>query len=216
MWTLIKRELKDNCKGMLGWVYALVIADVVFSISYLKRYQIDVENILGFMKDYEGFFNICILSLALFAVGLGIYQIYSDQMKKISAFLVMQAMTRERVFFAKMITGIVLVFIGTIIPSVSVIVILKIHPPLLPIDYSALFIKWMLALVFCLTSYLSGLAFGLSKSQWMLIFSPMILLVLVLAMMFIEFSPTSKFIVLILMGLAFLLYARQQFLRASL
>lgn len=217
MWTLIRREWNDNAPILLIGIGALIGLMVVTLISEMNTYNTKEVEQLGLPQSLEGMFNTGLLGLSLLATALGVNQLYKDRTKKISAFLVTLATTRQQVFLAKILAGVIFVFFGIVISSIPIIVMLKIRPPLLPVDYSLLLMRLIFAFCFALIAYLLGLAVGSSKSNWGLIVLPLFLLVLLVAMLLVPFSsPVTGFVILVLMGLAFLIYARQQFLRASL
>ena len=218
MWTLIKREINDNARILGGVIGALVGLAVPALILNVSAYDTGKVDRLGLSQSFEGFFNISILVLSLLAIALGINQLHKDRTKKISAFFVTLATTRQQIFLAKILAGVVVIFIGILIASTPVMVVLKIRPPLLPVDYPLLLMRVIFAFCFVLTAYMLGLAVGLSNGNWGLVVLPLVLLVLLVAMLFIFNSgPVSAFwVVLVLIGLAFLIYARQQFLQTSL
>jgi hypothetical protein len=216
MWMLVKRELNDDALILLIGLAGVIVTGAIPLAFGIRDYDAGTIDRIGLPQNFEGFFNLGTVLFSLLVAALGINQMYKDRVKKISAFLVTLATTRQRVLLAKIFTGVVFTFVGFVISALPVMIMLKKHPPLLPVDYSVLLTKWVFAFGFGLTAYMLGLSCGFAKSQWGLVVLPLILLALMVGMMLVSFSPAAKFIVLVLMGFAFLIYARQQFLRASL
>jgi hypothetical protein len=216
MWTLIKREVKDETVILLIGLAVVIVTGTIALITDINKYNDRTTNPLGLSQSFEALFNIGTILFSLLVTALGINQVYKDRTKKISAFLVTLATTRQWLLVAKILLGIIFIIIGFVMSALPVMIMLKKYPPILPVDYSVLLIKWLFGICFGFTSYMLGLVCGFSKSQWGFVVLPIILLLLIVWLLIMPFSPVLKFAVLFVTGLAFLIYARQQFLRVSL
>jgi hypothetical protein len=101
MFTLIKREIEDS---MIFYISAVVIValEVVilltYSLLFHKIHQPEGLYILGYLLMVIGLIPVC-------ALGTG--QMYYDRTKKISTFLSTLAVTRRKIFTAKVLAGLV-------------------------------------------------------------------------------------------------------------
>jgi hypothetical protein len=113
MLTLIKREIEDNYVFFIG----AIIPAIFFSIMlawyqyYGERSNVSL-NVFGFILSVVVLLGFC---------SMGAAQMYFDKTKKVSALLATLAVTRNQIFTARVIAGLLLVVIG-FIPIAEVII----------------------------------------------------------------------------------------------
>ncbi|MGA2093746.1 MAG: hypothetical protein ABSH16_10125 [Sedimentisphaerales bacterium] len=106
MLTLIKREIEDNYVFFIG----VVILATIFSMTvfwhryYGERYD-DSLIVIGFVLSIVVMLGFC---------SMGAAQMYLDKTKKVSALLATLAVTRNQIFTARVVAGLLLVLIGFI------------------------------------------------------------------------------------------------------
>ncbi|MFH1371826.1 MAG: hypothetical protein ABII09_11165 [Planctomycetota bacterium] len=106
MFTLIMREIEDNRVFFIG---ALILA-VIFSMLFLWWIYYGVFDDVLFVG--LPIWN-AILGMMIFC-GMGAAQMYFDRTRKISALLATLTVSRGQIFAARVIAGILLVFIGLV------------------------------------------------------------------------------------------------------
>jgi ABC-type transport system involved in multi-copper enzyme maturation permease subunit len=104
MLTLIKREIEDNYVFFVGTLILTVILTSVF-VWGLYYGEKDDGPFIG-VPVWNSF-----LGMLIFC-GMGAAQMYWDRTKKISALLATLAVSRGRIFIARVIAGFLLVIIG--------------------------------------------------------------------------------------------------------
>jgi hypothetical protein len=164
MLTLILREIEDN------WVFLLAAALLACVFSFLigwQMYSVNGNNegaitiVLG-VNAVAGIFVFC---------GLGASQMYWDRMKKISSLLTTVPVTRNQIFTARVVTGLITVVIGFIPTVVTVEVITNLIEQSstnnLPPVYGMTAGLWLPILLFCFASYFIGLQAGWTSNKIM-------------------------------------------------
>jgi hypothetical protein len=113
MLTLIKREIEDNRMFFIAAAGLSVIFGVllVCQKGYDERYT---GIILGL-----GAMTLIPITIGFYAMGAA--QMYLDRIKKISALLATLAVTRGRIFTARVIAGFLLVVIGFVPLAVTIV-----------------------------------------------------------------------------------------------
>jgi hypothetical protein len=113
MLTLIIREIEDN---RAFFILAIIIA-LIFCAFYVSEQYYDKDSKAGtittliFIFTFFGMFVTC---------GMGASQMYWDRMKKISALLSTLAVTRNQIFTARVISGVLLIIVG-FLPAIATI-----------------------------------------------------------------------------------------------
>ncbi len=106
MFTLIIREIEDNRLFFIGaLILAIIFSGLFFWMLYNGAYD-DVT--FAALPFWNAMFGMLIFS------GMGAVQMYLDRRRKISALLATLAVSRNKIFAARVIAGILLVFIGLI------------------------------------------------------------------------------------------------------
>jgi hypothetical protein len=206
MLSLITREIRDNIVSValpclvsvLGMVLAIVFA---------------------FSRVGGGFFPptiLVVLILLLAFCGLGASQAYGDRANRISSLLATLGVTRNRIFVARILTGLLTVLVSLVPLSVTTIVLLWMSAP--PLEFYGrmvveISLTVLLAAVAC---YFAGLLVGWTTSKaWLLAGTVLLLLSLVSLVVIKGFGPDAMALLLLFIG-ATLWYAWHTFTSASL
>ncbi len=206
MLSLIAREIRDNIVsvalpclvGALGVTLA-----IVFSLSRVRG---------GVLPVTIMFTSVLLLAFC----GLGASQAYGDRANRISSLLATLGVTRNRIFAARVLAGLLTVLVSLVPLAVTTIVLLWMFAP--PLEFYArmvveISLTVLLAAVAC---YLAGLLVGWTTSKaWLLAGSVLLLLSLVSLIVIKGFGPGAMAILLLFIG-ATLWYAWHTFTSASL
>ena len=211
MLTLIKREIEDHIAFFVTAIIASVI--LVFTILYMA-YNFGNEETRVMSFSFGTPFAIFLVT-GLYLMGGS--QMYNDKNKKILAFLSTHPVTRNQIFFARIITGLLAILIllvpaavagQTLLNAYSRSLTYPIYPHYAAEIFSSLFL--MALAVYCI-----GLQSGFHSNKMYhgigMIFS-FILLTLFLIK---GFSPQLSVILLVFIA-ASLLFTWKQFLKAPL
>jgi ABC-type transport system involved in multi-copper enzyme maturation permease subunit len=206
MLSLITREIRDNIVSValpclvsvLGMVLAIVFA---------------------FSRVGGGFFPptiLVVLILLLAFCGLGASQAYGDRANRISSLLATLGVTRNRIFVARILAGLLTVLVSLVPLSVTTILLLWMFAP--PLEFYRrmvveISLTVLLAAVAC---YFAGLLVGWTTSKaWLLAGTVLLLLSLVSLVVIKGFGPDAMALLLLFIG-ATLWYAWHTFTSASL
>jgi len=99
MLTLIRREIRDH---IIYFIAAVIFSAIQVGLLTAAAYSFTrLES-----GVYFGLTTPVIMVLVLGFAGMGVSQMYTDKNRKISAFLSALPVTRDRIFTAKVITGV--------------------------------------------------------------------------------------------------------------
>lgn len=163
MWTLIKREIKDN---IIMFLLALILAGICEAVivsSFLR-----IENRfapVGIPETVYMIFPFLIILLSLLAAATGGAQMYLDKNKKICAFLSTLAVTRRQLLTAKMFVGLVWLLVALLPLIAAEILLFQVKPRLIPVDYSLLVRMYIVTALCGLSCYLLGSNLGLGQNR---------------------------------------------------
>ena len=130
MYALIKREIRDHRIFFLG---AVVLTASLIGLSVTALYnnrQIDAA-VFG---SGGGVTALVIVVLGLFAMGS--VQMYTDRIRKISAFVSTLPVSRSRILLAKICAGILAILIVLVPLAVAVSILLQINAPPVPMYWA--------------------------------------------------------------------------------
>jgi hypothetical protein len=206
MLSLIAREIRDNIVwvalpcliGALGITVA-----IIFALSPVKE---------GIVVPTGPFISILLLAFC----GLGAAQGYGDRANRISSLLATLGVTRNRIFAARVLAGLLTVLVSLVPLAVTIIVLLWMFAP--PLEFYRemvveISLTVLLAAVAC---YLAGLLVGWTTSKaWLLAGCLLLLLSLVSLVVIKGFGPDAMAFLLLFIG-ATLWYAWHTFTSASL
>ena len=206
MLSLIAREIRDNLVSValpcLVSAAGMTVA-IVFAFSRVKG---------GIVAPTVMFTVILLLAFC----GLGASQAYGDRANRISSLLATLGVTRNRIFAARVLAGLLTVLVALVPLAVTTIVLLWMFVP--PLEFYGrmvveISLTVLLAAVAC---YGGGLLVGWTTSKaWLLAGSVLLLLSLVSLMVIKGFGPEAMAILLLFIG-ATLWYAWHTFTSASL
>jgi len=182
MLALIKREIEDNVVLFILAVVAMVFFGVISTSMSLKMIissnppigvistGTSVRMILstppiGIPMPMYSIFAPLLPVAALLITLFGARQMYSDKTKKTSAFLSTLTTTRQRIFIARIIAGLLWVLIVLVPIAVADIVLLKLYPRLVPVDIGLLVRLFSISLFVCLACYALGLQLGFQNNR---------------------------------------------------
>lgn len=123
MWTLIKREM-DDCRvffvAAVGYAVCviLILISAVYSAGMSMSYVKSASPVM------------LLTGMVLFCL-MGAGQMYLDRTRRISCFLSTLAVTRSRIFVARVITGLLLIFL-TIAPiaAAGMVIVRVLYEPI--------------------------------------------------------------------------------------
>jgi ABC-type transport system involved in multi-copper enzyme maturation permease subunit len=206
MLSLIAREIRDN-------IVSVALPCLVSAIG------ITVAIIFALSRVWEGAFPPTILFVPLLLLAfcaLGASQACSDRTNRISSLLATLGVTRNRIFAARVLAGLLTVLVSLVPLVVTTIVLLWVFAP--PLEFYGrmvveISLTVLLAAVAC---HLAGLLVGWTTSKaWLLAGSVLLLLSLVSLVVIKGFGPEAMAILLLFIGAAFW-YAWHTFISASL
>jgi len=130
MYALIKREIRDHRIFFLGAV-VLTVSLIGLSVTALyNNRQIDAA-VFG---SGGGVTALVIVVFGLFAMGS--VQMYTDRIRKISAFVSTLPVSRSRILLAKICAGILAILIVLVPLAVAVSILLQINAPPVPMYWA--------------------------------------------------------------------------------
>jgi len=135
MYALIQREIRDHRVFFMGPV---ILSAVLIGLSISAGQSPSISTLDSHRWIEAAIFNsgagvivLPIIVLGFFAMGA--VQMYTDRIRRISAFISTLSVSRSRILFAKIIAG-VLAILASIVPlAVTVTILLRIHAPPVPI-----------------------------------------------------------------------------------
>ena len=215
MLALIKREIEDHLVWfILGAVMTAFFAFMTVCNVAFQRHKIPPTGIPLLMVTV--FMTWYMPLLFLLSAVLGATQMYSDLSQKKSSFLATLATTRRRIFFAKIIAGLLWVLM-CLLPIVAVdVVLLSFRQRLAPIDMNfpaKILITTFLATLCC---YMLGLQMGRQTNKRSAILGSIILVSLFLSVIIIKGLGVQTVIILALFAITMFVRTWQRFMSTSL
>jgi ABC-type transport system involved in multi-copper enzyme maturation permease subunit len=206
MLSLIAREIRDN-------IVSVALPCLVSALG------ITVAIIFALSQGQGGVFPPTIpftpvLLLAFCALGAS--QAYGDRANRTSSLLATLGVTRNRIFAARVVAGLLTVLVSLVPLVVTTIVLLWMFVP--PLEfYQGMVVEISLTvLLVAVACYFAGLLVGWTTSKaWLLAGSVLLLLSLVSLVVIKGFGPGAMVILLLFIGAAFG-YAWHTFISASL
>jgi len=184
MWTLIKREIKDNIIMFLMSVIMAGICEAVVVSGFLRT---DVKFApVGIPLTVYMVFPFFIISLSLLAVAMGGGQMYLDKTRKISAFLSTLAVTRRKLLSAKIIVGIIWLVVALLPLIAAELLLFQVRPRLIPVDYSLLVRIYIVTALCALSCYLLGANLVLGRNRITAILAGALLCLILISLIVIK------------------------------
>ncbi len=130
MYALIKREIRDHAVFFIG---AVILAASLIGLAVPALDNHRTMEAAAFSSG-GGVIALVVVVLGLFAMGS--VQMYTDKIRKISAFVSTLPVSRSRILLAKICAGI-LVLLTTLVPlAVAVAILLQINAPPVPMYWA--------------------------------------------------------------------------------
>jgi hypothetical protein len=208
MFTLIKREIRDNLVYFVG---AIAISGVFICISIPPLYSGGFRPLLGNL----GIIAVIIASLAFFAMGAT--QMYIDKNRRISAYLATLSVSRDQILAARIVTAVLAIlifFVPLIIMAVISISLLNrySYPPYQTMIFEVS--TGILLLVFA--CYCIGLLIGWTEGRIVPGLGGLVLVLVFGSLIILKGFGFEFFVILIPFIAACLFRVRQKFISTSL
>jgi hypothetical protein len=159
MITLIKREIQDHALFFIGSVI-LSTALIGLSITTLEGHR--WIEIVAFDSP-AGALTLLIFVFGFFAMGA--IQMDTDRIRKISAFISILSVSRNRILLAKIIAGLLAILIALVPLAVTVTILLRINAPPIPLFYTMVFEIFSGTFLITLACYFIGLQAGWNSGR---------------------------------------------------
>lgn len=214
MFTLIKRELESV--AVLLILPLLIMAGVIVLVVFETGYSYSQEMPLHISRSMVLSILYPLGILPFFFAGLAAFLTYSDRNKKVSTFLVTLATTRDRIFAARIVSGVIAIGILLVPLIVTDIILIQAYPRLIPVPVFYLVMMFLITFLANFVGYIIGLLLGENPSRIIAILGTFLLVVVFLGVMLIKGFTWETGLVLGLAAAAGLLRTRQRFITVSL
>jgi hypothetical protein len=158
MFTLIKREIEDHLAYFIGAIFISAMLTVILaSVIYYSE-----------AADNEPFFLLAIPTIIIMTIGfssMGVSQMYTDKNRKISTFLSSLPVTRCQILTARIITGILAILIVFLPVTITVMFLMRIFAPPIPIFTTIIPDIFVVILLMAFSCYCLGLQAGWTSSR---------------------------------------------------
>ena len=194
MFTLIKRELRDN------WISFLVVLAYVALILFIL-----IGNTIFVRMKFPVGIPICMTSkfpLFIFVPVIIAWvsgsQIFLDRSRKITGFLCTLAATRGQVFAARIITGLLLVSVVTGAIALTYYILLKYYTKfILPFDIAPFLRIFATCFLLCVACYSLGMLAGNMRYLLLTIATGLILSAIVISLIIIKGCGVQSWLLLL-------------------
>ena len=159
MITLIKREIQDHALFFIGSVILSAVL-IGLSITTLEGHRW-IEMVA--YDSPAGALALLIIVFGFFAMGA--IQMDMDRIRKISAFISILSVSRNRILLAKIIAGLLAILIALVPLAVTVTILLRINAPPIPLFYTMVFEIFSGTFLITLACYLIGLQAGWNSGR---------------------------------------------------
>ena len=160
MFTLIKREIEDNVVYFVG---AVLLAAVIIFILVGTAYAPGTKN--PFWPLLHLLTPILVISAALGFCAMGVTQMYTDRMRKQSSFLITLAVTRGRLFSARVITGVLAIMTFFVPVILTIRILLPVIATPIPVVFSVFFEISTTTCLMVFSCYCLGLMIGWNSGK---------------------------------------------------
>lgn len=209
MLTLILREIEDNRVHFIMAIILAVFFSVIigYNLYYDQKVSEGPVTLLALGNGITGMWIFC---------SMGSYQMYSDRTKKISALLATLAVTRKKIFIARVASGILAVLAG-LLPAIGTMAIaMSMTEPETPVYIGNVLGIWILILLFCFAGYCIGLLAGWSSNKITPTLGPFLLTPVMIGLIFIKGFELDLCFILVLLIIYCLLCAWRTYSTAAL
>ena len=209
MLTLIRREIRDH---IVYFIATVVFSAILVAFLTVARYSVDLFG--SAILDALSIPLLVVLALGFSA--MGVTQMYLDRNRKISAFLSVLPVTRNRILTARIIAGLLAILIVLVPLVIAVKVLERILAP--PIPVSSSHIAEILATVYLMAfaCYCLGLLTGWTANKVAPTIGALGLNLVLVSLVFVKgFGPDINFL-LVLVIVACLIRTWHKFISTSL
>ena len=209
MFTLIRREIRDH---IAYFIAAVIFSAIIIALLTAATYNLD----WGGSVVLEAFSVPILVVLVLGFSAMGVTQMYLDRNRKISAFLSVLPVTRNRILAARIIAGLLAILIVLVPVTIAATVLVRLFEP--PIPVSSGYIDEILTTVFLMAfaCYCLGLLTGWTANKIAPTFGALGLNLVLVSLVFVKgFGPDIKFL-LVLVIVACLVRTWHKFMSTSL
>jgi hypothetical protein len=208
MFTLIKREIRDNLVYFVG---AIAISGVFICISIPPLYSGGFRPLLGNL----GIIAVIIASLAFFAMGAT--QMYIDKNRRISAYLATLSVSRDQILAARIVTAVLAILIFFVPLIIMAVISIRLrnrysYPPYQTVMFEVF--TAILLLVFA--CYCIGLLIGWTEGRIVPGLGGLVLVLVFGSLIILKGFGFEFFVILIPFIAACLFRVRQKFISTSL
>jgi hypothetical protein len=214
MMTLIKREIQDAWV-MFGLGGLLVLAvNLPVWYTFCRDYA-DVPS-LGVPGIVRSAFTLAIAPMSFISLGLGMLQSWLDQTRKVSAFLATLAVSREQIFLARVLAGLLLVTGMILILLLGFGLNMTFCRPVMPLNWTYIILGILTAFLLNTASYAVGVMLEQGKNRVAPAAATLALWYLVLWLALMKIDLGQLVLMLLAITAAVLWVARRRFLAAAL
>jgi hypothetical protein len=206
MLTLIAREIRDNLVYLLAFCAISLVTIGILVTMFLN----------GMYGPAIPFAALMLLVLFLGFSVLGMAQMYGDRANRISPLLSTLAVTRDRIFAARVLAGGFAILLALVPILITAVVLLRLFVP--PFEfYQRMVVEISIAsILMAVACYSIGLVVGGTTSRIWLIVGTLLLLALCVSLFVAKgFGPSVMLILVALIG-ALLVRTSHTFISASL
>ncbi len=159
MFALIKREIEDNIAYFVGAVF---LAAIIIFILVGSAYAPGTKN--SFWPFYT-LIPVLVISTAFGFCAMGVTQMYTDRMRKQSSFLITLAVTRGRLFSARVITGVLAIMTFFVPVIVTIRILLPVIAPPIPVVFNVFLEMFTTICLMVFSCYCLGLMIGWNSGK---------------------------------------------------
>ncbi len=160
MFTLIKREIQDHIVYFIG---AAVFSGIFIGISISLIYDYPMRIDMAVARVGLGTAAATIVIFGFFAMGAT--QMYTDRIRRISAFVSTLSVSKSRILLARIITGI-LVIVTLLVPLVvAAVILLRLFTPPIPMYSEMVLEVFTGTFLMAFACYCIGLQYGWTSSK---------------------------------------------------
>jgi len=209
MLTLIRREIRDH---IVYFITAVIFSAILVALLTATRYNLDWFG----SAIFEALSVPLLVILALGFSAMGVTQMYLDRNRKISAFLSVLPVTRNRILTARIIAGLLAILIVLVPLAIAATVLERMLAPPIPVSsgHTGEILTTVFLMIFA--CYCLGLLTGWTANKIAPTFGALGLnLVLVSLVLVKGFGPDIKFL-LVLVIVACLIRTWHKFMSTSL
>lgn len=159
MLALIKREIRDHALFLIGSVILSAVL-IGLSIATFDGHRW-IEMVM--FDSPAGAIILLIIVFGFFAMGA--IQMDTDRIRKISAFISILSVSRNRILLAKIIAGLLAILFALVPLAVTVTILLRIHAPPIPLFYVMVLDIFSGTFLITLSCYFIGLQAGWNSGR---------------------------------------------------